>query len=112
MNTNFIRLVSRPAGSSAASAFRRIDGRDALIRPPNHINKRTQVSLNGGAEDERQGFNNLHLCRIFRYKRFCVLCIEICTPSLFSPSPLCSANLKIQQEQNLSYQNILHTANM
>ena len=45
---------------------------------------------------------------IVQGSRFCVLFFEICTTSLFSPSPLWSANFKIKQAQNLSCQNILH----
>ena len=37
----------------------------------------------------------------FLGQRFCVLCFEICIPSLFSPSPLCGANFKIKQTLNL-----------
>ena len=34
-------------------------------------------------------------------QRFSVLCFEICTPSLFSPSPFCGANFKTKQALNL-----------
>ena len=46
-----------------------------------------------------------HWCRIFWNERFCVLCFEICPPSLFPPSPPWSVNFKIKQAQNLSYRN-------
>ena len=32
--------------------------------------------------------------KYFLGQRFCVLCIEICTPSLFTPSPLCGASFR------------------
>ena len=34
-------------------------------------------------------------------QRFCVLFLEICTPSLFSPSPLCGAIFRTKQALNL-----------
>ena len=34
-------------------------------------------------------------------QKFCVLCFDFCTPSLFSPSPLCGAILRAKQTQNL-----------
>ena len=39
--------------------------------------------------------------RSFLGQIFCVLCFEICIPSLFSPSPLCSANFKTKHALNL-----------
>ena len=39
--------------------------------------------------------------RYFLGQMFCVLCLEICTPSLFSPSSLCGASFKTKQALNL-----------
>ena len=38
---------------------------------------------------------------VFLFQRFCVLCFEICIPSLFSPSLLWSAIYKTKQALNL-----------
>ena len=40
--------------------------------------------------------------RYFLGQRFCVLCFENCTSSLFSTSPLWSSNFKIKRALNLS----------
>ena len=39
-------------------------------------------------------FEELQRCTKSLGQRFCMLCSRICTPSLFSPSPLCGGNFK------------------
>ena len=49
----------------------------------------------------------IDLCTNLPIQRYSVLCFGICVPSLFSPSPLCSANFKTKQAQNLRYHKYL-----
>ena len=64
-----------------------------------------EAVLDGRRVTGKASASSIHEAQGSRYflgQRFCVLYFEICIPSLFSPSPLWSANFKTKHAQNFS----------
>ena len=65
--------------------------------PPSTLRSRLSLNTRGMCTESTGACKGL--CQ-----RFCALFLEICTPSLFSPSHLCSGIFRTKQAQNLWHQ--------